>query len=50
MNKLVQAPEACRGLSPGPDEMQFEMIKHLNHDAMIKLLKVYNEIWLSLIF
>lgn len=30
--------------------MRYDMIKHLNHDAMIKLLKVYNEIWLSLTF
>jgi len=50
MNELVRALEACRGTSPGPDEIRYEMIKHLNHDAMIKLLEVYNEIWKSQTF
>ena len=50
MNELVRALEACRGTSPGPDDIRYEMIKHLNHDSMIKLLEVYNEIWKSQTF
>lgn len=37
MDELVQALEACNGTSPDPGEMR----KHLNHDAMTKLLEVY---------
>ena len=50
MNELVRALDACSGTSPGPDEIRYEMIKHLNHDDMIKLLEVYNEIWKSQTF
>ncbi|KAK3890343.1 hypothetical protein Pcinc_005721 [Petrolisthes cinctipes] len=45
MQELVQALGACSGTSPGPDEIRYEMIKHLDHGSMIKLLQVYNEIW-----
>ncbi|KAK3874520.1 hypothetical protein Pcinc_020540 [Petrolisthes cinctipes] len=45
MQELVQALGACSGTSPGPDEIRYEMIKHLDHDSMIKMLQVFNEIW-----
>ncbi|KAK3869753.1 hypothetical protein Pcinc_024981 [Petrolisthes cinctipes] len=45
MQELVQALGACSGTSPGPDEIRYEMIKHLDHDSMVKMLQVFNEIW-----
>ncbi len=45
MQELVQALGACSGTSPGPDEIRYEMIKHLDHGSMIKMLQVFNEIW-----
>lgn len=34
MDELVRAPEACRGTSPGPSEIRYEMMRHLSHDVM----------------
>lgn len=43
--ELVRAQEACSSISPGLDEIRYETIKHLNHDAIINLLELYNDIW-----
>ena len=35
----------CRGSSPGPDNIHYDMIKNLNMEGMSILLYLYNKIW-----
>ena len=35
----------CKGSSPGPDEISYEIIKNLNYKSKIFLLKFYNKLW-----
>lgn len=44
MDELVQALDAYRGTFPRLHKILYEIIKHLNHDAVIKLPEVYNKI------
>jgi hypothetical protein len=35
----------CKGSSPGPDDVHYEMLKQLLRVAKLKLLEIHNEIW-----
>ena len=45
LEELQRALGACKGTSPGPDEIRYEMIQHLSSGDTAKLLGVYNELW-----
>lgn len=45
INELHQALKQCNGSSPGPDDIQYDMIKHLPIDTKYHLLAIYNELW-----
>ena len=42
---LYQALNKCHDTSPGPDEIHYQMIKHLPEDSLRVLLSLYNAIW-----
>ena len=47
MDELLLALKSCKGSSPGPSNITYGMIQHLNQSSLIKLLALYNEIWTS---
>ena len=47
MHELERALGVCKGTSPGPDGIHYDMIKALDRGSTIILLEVYNDIWLS---
>ena len=42
---LYQALNKCHDTSPGPDEIHYQMLKHLPEDSLLVLLNLYNAIW-----
>lgn len=45
MQELETAIGFCKGSSPGPDEIHYDMFKNLNFDGKIELLKLFNRIY-----
>lgn len=45
LNELEQTLRSCRGSSPGPDQVHYSMIKHLNTNQKLNLLRLLNDIW-----
>lgn len=45
LNELEFALNRCKGSSPGPDNIRYEMIKHLKKEEKLYILKFYNIIW-----
>jgi hypothetical protein len=43
--ELEQALASCKGSSPGPDELHYEMIKELNIKGKKTLLELFNKIY-----
>lgn len=37
--------QLCKGSSPGPDEIHYDMIKHLPSEKKLVLLQLFNDIW-----
>jgi Reverse transcriptase (RNA-dependent DNA polymerase)/Endonuclease-reverse transcriptase len=35
----------CKGSSPGPDQIEYDLIKQLNRDTQQKILTAFNRIW-----
>ncbi|KAK3871092.1 hypothetical protein Pcinc_023738 [Petrolisthes cinctipes] len=50
IDELLLALRSCKDTSPGPDTITYGMIRHLGQDNLVKLLAVFNEIWVSNIF
>lgn len=48
--ELKIALSECRGSSPGPDNIHYDMMKILSNDGMSILLYIYNKIWTNKIF
>lgn len=46
MDEMETALKVCKGTSPGPDTIQYEMIKKMNLKNKNELLKLYNRIFL----
>ena len=47
INEMESALNLCKGSSPGPDTIQYEMIKNMNQKSKKELLKLYNKIYLE---
>ena len=45
MHELRTALQVANGKSPGPSGITYDMIKHLPHTQLLKVLEVFNEIW-----
>lgn len=45
MFELKYALSECKNSAPGPDNIQYEHIKHLNSNGFVNLLNIYNRIW-----
>ena len=45
MTELKEALNKCKDTSPGEDEVQYAMIKHLHYTALEEILTMYNKIW-----
>lgn len=48
--EMKSALESCRGTSPGPDNVRYEMVKNLSDSSKIYLLNFYNLIWMEKVF
>ena len=47
MRELSSALSMCGNTAPGPDDVHYDMLRHLSHSAFSLLLQVYNTIWIS---
>jgi hypothetical protein len=45
LHELKSVLVTCTDSSPGPDEIHYQLIKHLPENSLEILLKVYNRIW-----
>lgn len=45
INELHDTLRKCKGSSPGPDGVHYDMIKHLSHGKKLMLLQLINDIW-----
>jgi hypothetical protein len=45
--KLMSALDNCSGTSPGPDGVEYDLIKQLDRPIKLILLRIYNNIWNS---
>lgn len=45
LHELECALSKCKGTSPGPDEICYEMVKNLTLKNRLQLLNIYNSIW-----
>ena len=43
--ELKEALGKCGNTSPGPDTIQYDMIKHLHPTALTQILNLFNKIW-----
>jgi ribonuclease HI len=43
--EMHEALKTCKGSSPGPDDISYEMVKQLGDDEKESLLATYNAIW-----
>jgi Reverse transcriptase (RNA-dependent DNA polymerase) len=43
--EMTAALQDCKGSSPGPDQVEYELIKQLNWSTKKKILDAYNQIW-----
>jgi hypothetical protein len=48
--ELDEALENCTGSSPGPDHVEYELIRQMGTTTKKQLLKAYNNIWMEGIF
>jgi hypothetical protein len=48
--EMEYALSTCKGSSPGPDDVHYEMLKQLPRVAKLKLLEIYNDIWKREVF
>lgn len=46
-HELEQALKLCKDSATGPDEIHYQIIKHLPFTSLVTLLKLYNHIWTS---
>jgi endonuclease/exonuclease/phosphatase family metal-dependent hydrolase len=46
-NEMLEALDGCSGSSPGPDDVEYELIKQLYHSEKLIILNVFNQIWTS---
>lgn len=45
MAEIKYALAGCKGSSPGPDNIHYDFLKHLNKAGFLQLLRIYNKIW-----
>ncbi|GFY21435.1 RNA-directed DNA polymerase from mobile element jockey [Trichonephila clavipes] len=45
MFELKRALSSAHNTSPGPDEISYELLRHLNEDSLVGLLYLFNRIW-----
>ena len=45
MEELMHALSQCKDSSPGPDDIHYQMLKHLPEQQLQLLLALYNNIW-----
>jgi Endonuclease-reverse transcriptase/Reverse transcriptase (RNA-dependent DNA polymerase) len=45
MTEFHESLKTCKGSSPGPDDISYEMVKQLKEDDKESLLEIYNTIW-----
>lgn len=50
IGEMENALNLCKGTSPGPDKIQYEMIKKINLRNKKELLKLYNRIYVERVF
>ena len=50
IEELLQTLAECKGSSPGPDEIHYEMIQNLCINGKNFLIKIFNQIWLNHVF
>lgn len=48
--ELKSALGSSKGTSPGPDNIRYEMLQHLNHNSKQYLLNFYNLLWTTNVF
>lgn len=47
IQELLIALKSCKDTSPGPDNMTYGMIRHLDQDNLVKVFEIYILIWVS---
>ena len=47
MEELQDALRRAHGTSAGPDEMHYQLLKHLPKSSLLLLLSIFNKIWIS---
>ena len=47
LKELVSSLSKCKSTAEGPDDIHYEMLKHLSMESKKFLLKLYNRIWLE---
>ena len=47
LEKLQDALCRAHGISAGPDEIHYQLSKHLPDDSLLLLLNIFNKIWIS---
>ncbi|MCP4262523.1 MAG: RNA-directed DNA polymerase [Planctomycetes bacterium] len=50
MKELLLALKSCKGTSPGPSKISYQMLQHLSQENREVLLQLFNEIWVSRCF
>ena len=50
MPELTSALQSCGDTAPGPDEIHYQLLKHLPEKSLDILLQVYNNIWVTGVF
>jgi hypothetical protein len=50
IRELDHALKFCKDSSPGPDDVHDLMIKELQQLAEMKLLDIYNQLWITYVF
>ena len=47
MKELSSALSKCKSTAEGPDDIHYDMVKHLSKESQHYLLQIYNRIWTS---
>jgi len=47
LTELKVALQKCGSATPGVDEVSSKMIKHLSDKILLKILELYNKIWME---
>ena len=50
LSELIEAIKISNDTATGPDEIHYQMLKHLPENALVTILQIFNDIWTTGVF